>query len=66
MSQQGMDSLRFKERHPSKVGQALPEYALVLALITLFCIAAITGLGENIQQRLVSFAQSIASTKTSP
>lgn len=61
-----MSSLNLTHRHTAKMGQALPEYALVLALITLFCIAAITGLGESIQDRLVSFAQTIANTKTTP
>ncbi|WP_303674050.1 Flp family type IVb pilin [Vampirovibrio chlorellavorus] len=61
-----MNSLNLKRRHSAKMGQALPEYALILALVTLFCIAAITGLGESIRDRLISFAQTIADTKTTP
>jgi Flp pilus assembly pilin Flp len=41
-------------------GQALPEYALTLALITVVCLGTLTVFGQNIQTMLRDFAASVA------
>jgi pilus assembly protein Flp/PilA len=41
-------------------GQALVEYALILALIAVFCIGALTTLGGNISTKLGDIATAIA------
>ncbi len=41
-------------------GQALPEYALTLALITVVCLGTLTVFGQNIQIMLRDFAASLA------
>lgn len=40
-------------------GQALVEYALILALIAVVCVAALTTLGLNIQSKLTAIAVAI-------
>ncbi len=40
-------------------GQALVEYALILALIAVVCVTALTALGVNIASKLQSIADSI-------
>jgi pilus assembly protein Flp/PilA len=40
-------------------GASLPEYALLLALITIVCIAAISTLGNQISSFLVSLASTV-------
>jgi Flp pilus assembly pilin Flp len=45
-------------------GQALPEYATTLALVTLFCIAALAVLGNGISSQLLDFANYIMSNIT--
>jgi pilus assembly protein Flp/PilA len=49
---------RFEELR-SEEGQALVEYALILALIAVVCIAALTTLGLNVQGALNSIAGAI-------
>ena len=36
-------------------GQSLPEYGLILALVTIFCIGAVQLLGNQIQGVITSF-----------
>jgi pilus assembly protein Flp/PilA len=40
-------------------GQALVEYALILALIAVVCIAALTGLGTAITGKLTAIATAV-------
>ena len=40
-------------------GQALVEYALILALIAVISIAALTTLGQNVSARLTDIATAI-------
>ncbi len=47
-------------------GQSLPEYATILALVTLFCITAVTFLGENIQDFILDFSNQVQGVSTSP
>ena len=42
-------------------GQALPEYATTLALITLFCLAALAFFGRSISEALLSASGHIQS-----
>ena len=42
-------------------GQALVEYALILALIAVFALGSLTILGENVDAVLSSIANAIAS-----
>jgi len=49
-----MDFLRDEE------GAALPEYALLVALIAVFCIIAITSLGEEISNFFQALADKLA------
>jgi pilus assembly protein Flp/PilA len=41
-------------------GQALVEYALIVALIAVVCVAALTALGTNISDKLQGIADDIA------
>lgn len=45
-------------RRPSP-GQSLPEYALILALISVFCLATLVAFGEKMTDFLVGFATEI-------
>ena len=45
-------------------GQALPEYALILGLVTVFCLAALHLLGNNLGNFLQWFAQQVQSIPT--
>ncbi|HEY9686666.1 MAG TPA: hypothetical protein V6C52_06800 [Coleofasciculaceae cyanobacterium] len=47
-------------------GQSVPEYALVLALITVVCIAALQLMGNDISAFFNGLANVISSTPTSP
>lgn len=62
--------MRFSTPHKKRIarepGQALPEYALILALITLFCIAALTAFGQDLSRILLEFAATIGGVATSP
>jgi pilus assembly protein Flp/PilA len=40
-------------------GASLPEYALLLALITIVCLAAVTTLGNGISSFLTGLAASV-------
>ncbi len=42
-----------------KSGQALPEYALILTLVTLFCLTAVIALGQEIMTFLIDFGNHI-------
>lgn len=41
-------------------GQALPEYALILALVTVFCLAALSLFGQSFSNFFTTFANAIA------
>lgn len=43
-----------------KKGQSLAEYGLILALIAVFCIGALTLLGQNIDAALQALAGQLA------
>jgi pilus assembly protein Flp/PilA len=47
-------SLRDREE-----GQALVEYALILALVSIVAIGALTALGENVDARLQQIADEL-------
>lgn len=53
------------KRSPLK-GQGLAEYATVLALITVVCVAAVSLLGNNIRDFLLGFAQTVQNVRTAP
>lgn len=50
-------------RKPSK-GQSLAEYGLILALIAVFCIGALTLMGEKIRDMLSQLANTIDGVDT--
>jgi pilus assembly protein Flp/PilA len=50
---------RIGERRDREDGQALAEYALILALVAVFCIGALTALGGSISGTLNSIASAI-------
>jgi pilus assembly protein Flp/PilA len=50
---------RISERRDREDGQALAEYALILALVAVFCIGALTALGGSISGTLNSIASAI-------
>lgn len=45
-------------------GQSLAEYGLILALIAVFCIAALTTLGQSITEMLEGLASTIGGVAT--
>jgi Flp pilus assembly pilin Flp len=47
-------------------GQSVPEYALVLALITVVCIAALQFMGTSFSAFFNGLSSVIANTPTSP
>jgi pilus assembly protein Flp/PilA len=50
---------RVKEVVVKEEGASLVEYALLVALVAVVCIAAVTLLGTNISQKLNDIANSI-------
>lgn len=54
--------MRLRKKHGT--GQALPEYALVIALITLASVAVITSFGKDLEQSLNTMAQKIYNADT--
>lgn len=46
----------FKRVRSQEEGQALVEYALILSLIAVFCIGALTLLGQNVNNILNTIA----------
>ena len=46
----------FKRFRSQEEGQALVEYALILSLIAVFCIGALTLLGQNVNNILNTIA----------
>jgi len=50
---------KFQAFMKDEKGQALAEYGLILALIAVVCVAAVTGLGVNVQGALNSIAGSL-------
>jgi pilus assembly protein Flp/PilA len=46
----------FKRFRSREDGQALVEYALILSLIAVFCIGALTLLGQNVNNILNTIA----------
>ena len=51
-------------RKKSEKGQSLAEYGLILALVAVFCIGALTVLGENLDKMLSGLADTIGSQNT--
>jgi pilus assembly protein Flp/PilA len=51
---------RIGERKNREDGQALAEYALILALVAVFCIAALQALGGSISDTLNAIASAIS------
>lgn len=47
-------------KNSKQKGQSLAEYGLILALIAVFCIAALTTLGGNISTMLSTLASKIS------
>ena len=45
-------------------GQALVEYALILALIAVVCIGALQVLGTNVEAKLQEIADAVANAGT--
>jgi pilus assembly protein Flp/PilA len=58
-AQMWLMSLRDREE-----GQALVEYALILALIAVVCITALETLGTNVSAKLDDIATAIANAGT--
>jgi pilus assembly protein Flp/PilA len=50
---------RFEELRSEEGGQALVEYALILALIAVVSIAVLTTLGQNVAAKLGDIATAI-------
>jgi hypothetical protein len=48
----------------SKAGQALPEYATILALLTVFCFVALKLLGVNFSDFFNGFSSTVQSIPT--
>jgi pilus assembly protein Flp/PilA len=48
--------LRFDVNHRNEEGQAMVEYALILALVTVVSLAMLTLMGENVQAMLQAVA----------
>ena len=51
---------RVREQIKNETGASLVEYALLLALISIVCIAAITFIGERTQSNLTSTASQLS------
>ena len=49
-----------KRVHTAAIGQALPEYGLILALGICVCIAALNFLDTNLDQKITCLAKGIA------
>jgi Flp pilus assembly pilin Flp len=49
-----------RSQQASESGQALVEYALIVAVIGLLCIAALTSIGTGVSQILTGLATAIA------
>ena len=52
-------ALTLRERTRREEGQALVEYALILSLIAVFCIGALTLLGQNVNNILNTIANAL-------
>lgn len=52
-------TLTLRERTRREEGQALVEYALILFLIAVVCIAVLTALGTGVQNTLQSIVNAI-------
>ena len=50
---------RFRAALRQETGQGLPEYALILGLVAVFCMATLQLLGDNIASVLNVIAQTI-------
>jgi len=50
---------RVRSRIRNEVGASLVEYALLLALVAIFCIAAVTFIGQKTQSNLTSTASQL-------
>jgi Flp pilus assembly pilin Flp len=54
-----------QRRRPANTGQSLSEYALLLGLITLFCLGALSLLGNNLSNFFNGFGHQVQSIPTS-
>lgn len=55
------------KRNPRRnFGQALPEYALILALVAVFCIGALISFRDTISTSFKDMATRIGQTTASP
>jgi Flp pilus assembly pilin Flp len=52
--------LRFNLQPQGEDGQAMVEYALILALITVVALTALTAVGETVQTLLQAIADHLA------
>jgi Flp pilus assembly pilin Flp len=52
-------TINTESRRGGEVGQALVEYALVLGLVSLVCVAGLTALGNNVNGVLQFVADTI-------
>jgi Flp pilus assembly pilin Flp len=52
--------VRFRLDHRSEEGQAMVEYGLLLALITVVTITALTAIGTNVEALLDAIATRLA------
>lgn len=55
----------FATRKPASKGQSLAEYGLILALVAVFCIAALKLLGGSISNMMNGLSQTISTVPTS-
>lgn len=53
---------RFQKALHSEKGQGMAEYALILVLIAIVCLAATKGLGTNIRDKLNKVSTEISNS----
>jgi Flp pilus assembly pilin Flp len=46
-------------RRPDQAGQALAEYALVISLVSMICVASLTAIGANANMVLQTMADAL-------
>ena len=58
--------MKFIARLRSEEGQAMVEYALILALISVIAIAALTAIGTNVNAIFVAIQNALAAVPLPP